>query len=322
MRSILIPVFAAIFIVGYGCATGPDADGSSAPPERGAPEPVATVVDARPAALVDGRSILWGELRPMLSEAAGAQVLREVALDRALELAIGEAGIVITPGDMEAERAQLLENLSEDPDIALRLLDDLRARQGLGPARFQALMYRNAALRALVRDRISVTEESIERMHDVLYGPRRQGRLMMLPTLAAAREAIERLEAGAFFGEVAAELSTDISAGRGGLLEPISRYDASYPEALRAALWSLSEGEVSSPILLNDQYALLMMERQIEGEPVDLEAARAEVVKRVRLQQERLLMDQLAREMIANLSVTIFDDSLRAGWQMRQDRGG
>ncbi|MEE9130101.1 MAG: hypothetical protein V3T84_08790, partial [Phycisphaerales bacterium] len=43
---------------------------------------VSTVVDARPAALVNGRVVQWGELRPLLNEAAGAVVLQEVILDR------------------------------------------------------------------------------------------------------------------------------------------------------------------------------------------------------------------------------------------------
>jgi parvulin-like peptidyl-prolyl isomerase len=322
MRTILILMPLAFSTVWYGCAAGSDATPAAAPAPQSAAEPAATVVDARPAALIDGRSVTWGELRAMLSEIGGTQALREVALDRAVERMAAEAGITITPIDLDAERALLRETLHDDPDVALRLLEELRARQGLGPVRFNALMYRNAALRALVRDRVTVSDAAVQNMYDVLHGPRRQARLMVLPTLPAAKQAIDRLENGDFFGDIAVELSTDASATRGGLLEPISRSDASYPEALRSALWNLQIGEYSRPILLNDQYALLMMVREIEGEGVRLEAVRGEMQQRVRRQQERLLMDQLAREIIQNMSVTIFDDSLRESWRMNRGRGG
>lgn len=322
MRTILILVPVTFSTVWYGCTAAPDAKPAVASPPQSAVEPAATVVDARPAALIDGRSITWGELRAMLSEIGGAQALREVALDRAVERMVAEAGITITPIDLDAERVLLRETLHDDPDVSLRLLNELRARQGLGPVRFNALMYRNAALRALVRDRVTVNDAAVQRMHDVLHGPKRQARLMVLPTLPAAKQAIDRLENGHFFGDVAVELSTDASATRGGLLEPISRSDASYPDALRGALWNLHVGEFSSPILLNDQYALLMLVREIEGDGVRLEAVRSEMQQRVRRQQERLLMDQLAREIIQNLSVTIFDDSLRESWRMSRGRGG
>ncbi|MCZ6542944.1 MAG: hypothetical protein O6768_04705, partial [Planctomycetota bacterium] len=39
-----------------------------------------TVIDARPAAMVNGMVVEWGELRPLLNEAAGAEVLQEIIL--------------------------------------------------------------------------------------------------------------------------------------------------------------------------------------------------------------------------------------------------
>ena len=51
----------------------------------------ATYIDARPAALIQGRMVEWGELRPLLNEVAGATVLQEVMLERVLKSALADA---------------------------------------------------------------------------------------------------------------------------------------------------------------------------------------------------------------------------------------
>lgn len=276
---------------------------------------VATVVDARPAALVNGQIIEWGEMRDLLNEAAGAKVLREVILHRMVSEAVGEAGLTITAGDLEAERALFYGALSDDPDVAVRLAQEVRARQGLGSRRFRRLLLRNASLRALVRDDVEVTEEAIRRLYQIRHGARRQTRLIVLPTLSETQAAINRVRAGEFFGDVAVEISTDSSAPRGGLLEPISRADPTYPLSIRQTLWSLAPGEISPPVLLGESYAVLTLVRVVEGDDVDFAAVRPELERLARLDQELLLMDQLARQLLAQATVTVFDDALNESWQ-------
>jgi hypothetical protein len=282
--------------------------------------PPATLVDARPAALVEGRVVDWGELRPLLNEAAGADVLSEVILDRMLAPALDNAGILITEQDMDAERALFYSMLSADPDVAARVARQLRARQGLGRQRLERLLRRNAGMRALVRDRVEITDEAVRRMYEIVHGPKRQARLMVLPTLVEAQAAINRVNAGELFADVAVELSTDTSAARGGLLEPVSRADASYPQALREALWALERAEVSRPVFLGDRYAVLSMVRIVDGDGADFETVRPQLVQQVRLNQERFLMDDLARRLMAEASITIIDDEIKWSWDSRTHR--
>ncbi|MHC4414916.1 MAG: peptidylprolyl isomerase [Planctomycetota bacterium] len=295
--------------------TSPSATPVPSPSPRGGAKIASTVIDARPAALVNGRVVGWGELRPLLNEAAGSEVLREVVLDRMVGRAMADAGIIISADDVDAERQLFYSMLSPDPDVAVRLARELRARQGLGRERFARLLERNASLRALVRDEVQVTEEAVRRLHEIIHGAKRQARLMILPTLAETEAALERVESGAFFGDVAVESSTDSSAARGGLLEPISRADPSYPQSMRDALWTLAPGEVSPPVLIGDSYAVLLLVRELEGDQVDLEEARPKLERLVRLNQERLLMDRLARDLLGKASVTVFDDALKERWE-------
>src|SRR5688572_3932676 len=111
MRTLALAMFAAAMLL-YGCQTTVDSPrtrvGSS---QSGQPvgsivvsptgngdtgsESVHTFVDARPAALMDGKPVLWGELRPLLNDLAGAEALQEVLLDRRLDQELKNAGIII-----------------------------------------------------------------------------------------------------------------------------------------------------------------------------------------------------------------------------------
>lgn len=312
----------------YGC--GPTADspepmsGTAAVDDRrldasaAGTLPVSTVVDARPAAMIDGRAVTWGDLRPALSEAAGATALEELALRRLITDELVRAELTIGPDDIAAEQKRLVELLDPDPNVAVRLLNDLRRRDQLGPRRYQALLWRNAALRALVQDDVVVTEDAVKQAYEIAYGRRRQARLATLSSLAEAQAARELIEGGAFFGDVAVERSTDGSAARGGLLEPIARHDPAYPEALRRTLWTLEEGQLSSPILLDNGYAILQMVGVTPRQEITLAEARPRLEKQIRLNQERLLMDQLARRLLNGATITVFDDELNESWKWRR----
>ena len=135
-----------------------------------------------------------------------------------------------------------------------------------------------------------------------------------MPTLAEAQTAVRRVEAGEFFGDLAVELSIDSSAPRGGLLEPISVADPSYPEALRQTLWSLAKGDVSNPVLMERGYGVLMLLTEIPGQDVDMKEVRGEMERLARLQQQRILMDRLARKLLAKPSVIIIDQAIKESW--------
>jgi parvulin-like peptidyl-prolyl isomerase len=282
---------------------------------------VSTVVDARPAAMINGRRISWGEMRPILNEAAGAIAINEILLDQRLLQATADAGVTITEQDVAAERRLFLEALDRDPATALRLLEEVRNRQGLGPVRFRSLLRRNAMLRALVADRVNVTEANVQQMYDIVHGPRRQVRLIMVPDLTSAQAALVRVKGGASFGDVATNLSTDVSAARGGLLEPMGRADPSYPEALREAIWRLDgQNAISNPILLEQSYAIVQLVRDVPASGTSLSADRERMTRLARIAQERVLMDQLANRLLADASVTIFDDSLLDSWNRSRRR--
>ena len=167
-RCILSSLAAGVVIMLYGCAGMKDSKSSqageniwrvparTANPVNGS-EPASTVIDARPAALINGMAVTWGELRPYLNELAGGQALKEVVLDRRINQALNQAGIVIGLDDAVAERKRMLESFNDDPNEAIKQLNQWRKRECWGDSRFEALLMRKAGLRALVQKKNSKT---------------------------------------------------------------------------------------------------------------------------------------------------------------------
>jgi len=282
---------------------------------------VAGEAPGRPAAasvaIVDGQAIAREDLWPALLEIGGVEALTEIILDRRLEAEAERAGIVVSEVEVAREENLLRTSLSSDPDTATRLLESLRRNRGLGPGRYQALVRRNALLRVLVAGEVVISEEAIAAHYDFLHGEKRQARIITVPNLAAAIEVARRSAGGGNFSDLAVELSTDASASRGGLLEPISRSDPSYPEALRTALWRLQAGETSAPVMLDGSLAILKLERTIPASGAALEPMRAEIEELARRNQERMLMEELARRLVQEAGITVLDAELDRQWNMR-----
>ncbi len=294
---------------------------------RPGPEQTVRRVESRPVALIDGAALSWDDVRDSLAEAAGGAVLEEFILSRALEAECAAKNIAITEADLERERRLALDFLStggeSTTEDAERLLARIRAARGLGDKRFAGLVRRNAMMRALVAGDVSITPAAIDQAYQLRFGERTRARLMVLGSSAELARATERLNAGEPFSTVAAELSSDPSADRGGLIEPISQADESYPVGIRKAAQETAIGSVSRPVLLDGRYALVMVESKIPAsEPPGgdgRDAARAELERDVRLRQERLLMNTLARRLLAGTEVQVLDRSAEWSWRNRRE---
>ncbi len=268
----------------------------------------------RPVALLDGRAISWDDLVPRLAEMGGRRALEEVALERALTRACAAQGITVTRAGVDREGELLLETylasgLAQTRSEAEALVQDVKRSRGLGPERFGALLRRNAMLRAIVRDDVTIDDASIQRAYALRFGPLYRARLIVTATREDAQRVLDELAGGASFGEVAARRSTDQSAARGGVIDDISPADQSWPTGVRAAVESMRPGDTSVPIAVEGGYAILRLDavdRTTGGPPID--GVRAQLERDERLRQERVLMDQKASSMMASLDLVVLDD--------------
>jgi hypothetical protein len=277
---------------------------------------------------MDGESIEWSALAPSLAEAAGGLVVEELALDRLVLRELGRRGVMITDADLEHERAWLAASVVGATELqgtdAGRLIAEVRARRGLGPVRFDAMLRRNAALRALVRGQVEVRDDQVELAWRVQHGARVRVRLI---TTGTQREALhlrdqalaappERAESR--FAELAEAHSTDPSAPRGGLIEPFSLEDPAFEPSIRLAAAPLTPGQVGPVVAIRNGFAVLYLDETVPADGVTLEASRDALAEQLRSRQERLRMDQLATQLLAGVQIRVFDDSLR--WSVEAGR--
>jgi len=298
-------------------STSNNARSDTTPKSSLAPDSPRVRVDSRPPALLDGETIDWEMLRPRLLEISGGQILEELALEQFLRAELRMAGITIDDAALAREEQAALEALATDPARASQLLTALRNAQSLGPARWTALLWRNAALRALAKREVTISEGAIRQAYDVAHGPRRSARLIVVADISSAEKVRERMAAGEAFSEIAAQVSTDSSAARGGLLAPIARLDPSFPPAFREVLFTMKPGECSAAILLENGYAILQMRDEIPGDGANPSTTRADDQRAARRVQERVEMDRIARMLLRKAKPTIFEDALNDSWNRR-----
>ncbi|MEQ8770646.1 MAG: hypothetical protein RIB60_09065 [Phycisphaerales bacterium] len=287
-----------------------------------------------PAVFVDGASLDPPEITTRTAELAGGVVVEELALERALELACRQAGIAIERADIDRERSALVDAVLAERDgrqenTAL-LLDRVRARRGLGPIRFEALLRRNAMLRALVHDSINVTETEIRLAHEMNAGPRARVRLIVTPSRQAASGAIERIRDDAAtvglvqaFADAARRVSTHASAAAGGSLGIVSPLDPALPESLRGQIAAARAGGLTEIVPIGDSYGVALIEAVIEPQlPRELTPGRrAEIRQEITRRKERLEMERLAIRLVRESEIRVVDPSLGWSFRTRTERG-
>ncbi|MEO1237872.1 MAG: peptidylprolyl isomerase [Planctomycetota bacterium] len=265
-----------------------------------------------------GEAVRTGALTPRLIEASGGEVLGEAVLAAMLRRRLMERGVTLTDADLEAERGLILASLSPDANEAARLLGELRRQRGLGELRFRGLLERSAGLRALVAGQVEVTEPALEQAHRLRHGPSDRVRLIVAESLVEAQHLRRRVTSGGeSFVDVAIAESTDTSAAQGGLLPLVRPEDTSYPEGLRRAIAGLEVGDVSQPVAVDGGFALVKLVEELPGDGVTLDEARSQLTERVRRRAERVLMEQMARELIRGADVLVLDPELKAQWDRR-----
>lgn len=306
-----------------GCETpptqGPRGPSANQAAARGDSRPSGTgenaTVSAHPVAAWRDHTWTLEELQPSLVEIAGATVLRDAFLDFRIAQALKEQGIVIDAAAIDRERALLVASLDPNPNIAERLLGEIRVRQGLGPVRFEALLRRNAGLRALVQPDVRITPEALARQHEAMHGATRVVRVISVTSLAEADHIKRDLDGGASFIEIATKRSNDASAARGGLLAPMARTDPSWPESFRQLVFALGPNEISVPTLVDQQYLIVQLVEERPGDGSTLAGERSDVERALRLAQERVLMEERARAYLAEAKPVIYDSSFDHAWR-------
>lgn len=278
---------------------------------------------AEVAVVIDGSSIPWSSLRTGMAELGGVVVLEEFVLDRALEREAARRGITVDAGAVAAEERALLDELEVSAGAnRMEVLEGVRRSRGLGPTRYEALLRRNALLRAMVRDVAAPATEEIELARRLSFGETKRVRLFVAGSESAAsavRQAVAAspVEQRAWaMADRAVAGSEHPSAARGGLIERFHPEDPAYPGLLGNAVRGLEPGGVSGVLATASGFAVVLVEGVNPARAATAEEM-ARVERRVRQRKERLAMESLARELINRSRVSPVDPDLARAWRGR-----
>jgi parvulin-like peptidyl-prolyl isomerase len=244
-----------------------------------------------------------------LIEASGSEIFREILLSRAIQHALTQEQLPeITQEEIDYEKNVLVRTLQNNNASDLDLV---LAQRGYGEKRLHTLCQRNAGLRKLVQPKIKVTDASVLRMFALIHGPKFPVQIIVTSTLEQASQARQKIRDGERFSTVAATLSIDPSAMRGGVVAPISPADPLWPTSIRELIQTLDIGTCSPPVLIEDRWVIITVIDHPITQTVDLSDVRDEMKKLSRLAMEQLEMDQLSKRLRTTMKSNIIDLELK-----------
>jgi hypothetical protein len=328
MRTFLI-VCAIAALAAAGCQSSPSSlpaqPNQSTPTLQDSPAPPTSRQGDAPAggsdvvAYIRGETVSWSQLRPLLAERAGGGVLTDVVLERQVDERLARRGLSVTSDMIEREKTLMRQSFGDDPDEGQRMIERLRRRQGLGEARYHQMLRRNAGMRLLVQDEVSVGDDQLRQAFDARYGPKYDIRLIVVPSAALASQMVREAGQDRSFVDIVMEHSTDASRAQGGLLTDISPADPTWPDALRRTLSGMAPGQISPPIALDAGFAVVKVESKRQRQSVQFDDVRDELDRRVRRDVERILMQRLARSLLDEADVIVLDAALKRSWDEQRE---
>jgi hypothetical protein len=321
-------------------ATTQDAAGSAAArPTPGTSDPT---LPADPViATVSGVDIRSKELQEPLMRAFGLDVLLYVVQRDLAREECRRAGIVVSPGDIAAEREWTIKEMfakaepTEDREKLLeRYLAQPKPREEMRTvAEFDIVMETNTYLRKIAEKafKAKISDEDVRRQFDLTYGSHLKTRHIMVSNMTEAMAAKARLAAGEDFAAVAKQVSRNPQTSReGGALPPFTKADTRFPENFRNVAFALKEGEVSDPVAAQGSYHLIKLDQRVEPKAVKFEDVRESVredleakliIEGIKEVRARLAAQALAElKMVDPILKEEFNARLQARDQMIRDR--
>ncbi len=218
-----------------------------------------------------GRPILRGEIDRMLLtmelKAAG-KIIIQPDIDAEIGRAADLAGYIKSDGSPDS--SAWLNHVMQEEGVTL----DLYVADAVWPS---------VALKKLVEDSVSISEEDLQKGFESNFGPRAEVLAIVLSNQRTAQDVFAKARSNASeqaFGELAAQFSVEpVSRSNFGKVPPLRKHGGR--PALENVAFALQPGEVSGVVAWGEQFAILY--KQGETTPIvqDFEAVRGEVHKEI-----------------------------------------
>ncbi|MEA1951849.1 MAG: peptidylprolyl isomerase, partial [Planctomycetota bacterium] len=252
------------------------------------------------AAIVSGQKITMRELAEECIKRHGTQVLDGLINRILIEQACEQKEIKINDEELTAEIVRAATDSVEakpdgTPDVEA-WIELVTKQQGISREVYiRDSVWPSVALKKLVGDSVSITEDDVQRGFDANYGPKVRCRAIVLDNQRRAQEVWEKARQNPsveYFGRLAQEYSIEAASRElKGQVPPIKK-NGGQPVLEREA-FALQPGEISGIIQAGGHFVILLCEGQTT--PVDVNPAevRELIVQDIREKKTRKAMAHL-----------------------------
>jgi len=253
------------------------------------------------AALINNRPVRLEDLGEMCIDRHGEEVLENLISRKLIEQACRKRNIQVTEADVNAEIERAArENLPLLPDGRAdveRWMQLVTQQQGIKPEIYRnSIVWPAVALKKLVGENVSVSEDDVQKAFEANYGPRVRCRAIVLNNLRRAQQVWDKARANPteeHFADLAEEYSVDpATRALRGEIAPIQKHGGQ--PLLEQEAFSLKPGEISGIIqVAPETYVILYCLGLTKPVDVDLASVRQLLVEDLKAKKIRLAMAEL-----------------------------
>jgi foldase protein PrsA len=248
-------------------------------------KPVQDPAKTAAVAYVNNDKITKDQLYASMLDNGGKQTLDNMINELIVNQAAQKAGITVTDQDVQTELDALKKQMGSE-DMYQQALQ----QYGMTEAKLKEQLHMQAALKKLLADKISVTDDAIKTYYDQnkqQYATPEQVQLsqIVVKTKDDAAAIVSQLKGGADFAALAKEKSTDTnSKDKGGALDYVSK--GTLDPAVEKAAFALKTGEISDPVQAANGsfYVLKVTDHKAAATPT-LEEKKADIKNELESQQ-------------------------------------
>lgn len=262
------------------------------------------------AAVVGDHQISLRELAEACLDRHGEETLEGTINRTLLEQACKNKGITISEEELDEEvtRAASLAmppKADGSPDVE-GWIAQVTESQNVSPEVYRRdSVWPSVALRKLVGDSATVTEEDIKRGYEANYGPRVRCRAIVMNDARRATRVWDMARNDPSvdnFAKLAEEYSIESSSrALGGEIPPIKKHGGQ--PALEREAFKLQKGELSSIVQLGDKQVILLCEGLTEPTKVELAEVRELIVEDIVEKKVRIAMAETFRGLQENATI-------------------
>jgi parvulin-like peptidyl-prolyl isomerase len=265
------------------------------------------------AALINGNRVSVADLAEMCIDRHGEEVLEGTISRRLLEQECKRKGVTVTDAEIDAEIANAAAEMLElrpdgTPDVQ-KWLALYTEQQGVTVEIYRRdTVWPSVALRKLVGASVKVNEEDIRKGFEANFGERVRCLAIVLDNHRRAQEVWRLARTNPtreHFGDLAEQYSVEAgSRALRGEVPPIQK-NGGQPLLEREA-FSLSPGEISSIIQVDQSFVILLCEGRTKPEMVELSEVRDNIYKDVHRKKLNHAMGNYFQQLRAQATIDNF----------------